>query len=87
VDNISVSLDDIGALAQAVDSGTVPARDLLRSIVTAIRAVSGGEESVTVSVEVVGSLRDTFDAAFTPDPPAAPASGQQVHVTVNKITR
>lgn len=88
MDNVSVSLDEIDALVQAVDGGTLPAEDLLRSIVTAIRAVSGGEESVTVSVEVVGPLRDTFDAAFTPDAaPGGPASGQQVHVTVNKITR
>lgn len=90
MDSVSVSRNDIDALAQALDAGTLPATDLLRSLVTAIRTVSGDEESVTVSVEVVGSLQDTFDAAFTPEPePAAPAPGlgQQVNVRVMKITR
>jgi hypothetical protein len=96
MDSVLVSRDDIDALAQALDAGLLPAGDLLRSLIVAIRAVSdGGEESVTVSVDVVGSLRDTFDAAFTPDPapdsapapaPTAP-SGQQVHLRVMKITR
>ena len=88
MDNVPVSLDDIDALAQALDSGIVPAQDLLRALVTAIRAVSGDEESFTVKVEVIGSLQDTFDAAFTPDPaPGGPASGQRPHVRIMKITR
>jgi DNA-binding SARP family transcriptional activator/tetratricopeptide (TPR) repeat protein len=99
MDSVSVSREDIDALAQALDAGPLPAGDLLRSLVTAIRAVSSGdEESVTVSVDVVGALRDTFDAAFTPDPvlaaapsPSAPSpavpAGQQVHLRVMKITR
>jgi hypothetical protein len=86
--NVSVNLDDIDALAQALDSGTLPAQDLLRSLVTAIRAVSGDEESITLSVEVAGSVQDTFKAAFTPDPtPAGPAAGQQIRVTFIKIGR
>jgi hypothetical protein len=89
MDSVSVNHEDIDALAQALDAGTLPAEDMLRSLVTAIRAVSGGdEESVTVSVEVVQSLQETFDAAFTPDPaPGSPASGQQIAVTVRKIGR
>ena len=89
MDSVSVSHDDIDALAHALDAGTLPATELLRSLVTAIRRVSGGdEESATVSVEVVGSLQQTFDAAFTPDPaPGGSASGPQVHVTVRKIGR
>jgi hypothetical protein len=87
MDNVSVSLDDIDALARALDSGTVPAQDLLRAFVAAIRAVSGDEESVSVSVEVIGSLQDTFDAAFTPYPAEeGHASGQHLHVLM-KITR
>jgi hypothetical protein len=88
MDSVSVNRDDIDALAQALDTGTLPAKDLLSSIVAAIRAVSGDQESVTVSVEVVGSLQDTFEAAFTPESaPEAPAPGHQVHVRVMKITR
>jgi len=88
MDSVSVNLDDIDALAQALDAGTLPARDLLRSLITAIRRVSGDEESVTLSVQVVMSLQDTFDAAFTPDPaPGDPAAGQQVRVTFAKIGR
>ena len=91
MDSVSVNRDDIDALAQALDTGALPAKDLLGSLVAAIRAVSGNEESVTVSVEVVTSLQSTFDAAFTPEPESAaapaPATGQQVHVTVMKITR
>jgi hypothetical protein len=90
MDSVSVNRDDIDALAQALDTGTLPAKDLLSSLVAAIRAVSGDEEAVTVSVEVAESLQDTFDAAFTPappPPPAAPAPGNHVHVKVMKITR
>jgi hypothetical protein len=90
--NVSVNLDEIDALAQALDSGTLPAQDLLRSLVTALRAVSGDEEAITLSVEVAGSVQDTFNAAFTPDPtPAGPAAGQQtgqqIRVTFIKIGR
>jgi hypothetical protein len=93
MDSVSVNHDDIDALAQALDTGTLPAKDLLSSIVAAIRAVSGDEEAVTVSVEVVVSLQDTFEAAFTPEPApapppaAAPAPGHHVQVKVMKITR
>ena len=88
MDSVSVNLADIDTLAQALDTDTLPAKDLLRSLVTAIRRVSGDEESITVSVEVVASLQDTFDAAFTPDPaPGGPTSGQQVRVTFAKIGR
>jgi hypothetical protein len=97
MDSVSVSRDDIDALTQALDAGLLPAGELLRSLVNAIQAVfDGGEESVTVSVDVTGSLRDTFDAAFTPEPgaaapapapPAPPAPAQQVHLRVFKITR
>jgi hypothetical protein len=41
-----------------------------------------------MSVEVVESLQDTFEAAFTPDPaPGGPAPGQHAHVTFTKIGR
>lgn len=97
MDSVSVSRDDMDALTQALDAGLLPAGELLRSLVNAIQAVfDGGEESVTVGVDVTGSLRDTFDAAFTPEPgaagpapapPAPPAPAQQVHLRVFKITR
>lgn len=89
MDDVSVSSDDIDALAQALDSGTLPANDLLRSLVAAIRDISGwGKESFTVSVEAVDPVRETFDAAFTPDPaPGGPASGGQVNVTIKKVGR
>jgi hypothetical protein len=94
MDSVSVNQNDIDALAQALDAGTLPAGDLLRALVAAIRAVSGDQQPVTVSVEAVtaeGSLGDVFDAAFTPEPapaaPGVPAAGQQVHVRVMKITR
>jgi hypothetical protein len=88
MDSISVNRDDIDALEHALDTGTLPAKDLLRSLLTAIRTASGDEQSVTVSVEVVESLQDTFEAAFTPDPaPGGPAPGQQVRVTFSKIGR
>lgn len=89
MDSVSVSRNDIDALAQALDAGALPAGDLpagdlLRSLITAIRQASGNDEIVTVDVEVTDSLQETFDAAFTPEPaPGGPA----VHVTVMKITR
>jgi hypothetical protein len=87
MESVSVNRDDIDALERALDAGTLPAKDLLRSLVTAIRAVSGDEQSITVSMEVDESVQDTFEAAFTPDPAPAPASGQQVRVTFFKIGR
>jgi hypothetical protein len=90
MDSVPVNRDDIDALAQALDTSDLPAKDLLSSLVAAISAASDGEEAVTVSVEVVGSLQETFDAAFEPEPelpPGAPASGHQVQVTVMKIGR
>lgn len=100
MDSVSVSRDDIDALAQALDTGTLPAIDLLSSLVAAIRAVSGDDETVTVSVEVggpevgepegefEGELEAEFGAAFTPDPaPGDPALSHRVHVSVKKITR
>jgi hypothetical protein len=81
MDSVSVSLDDIDALAQALDAGTLPAEDLLNSLVTAIRTAVRDEESVTVSVQVEGSLPETFQAAFEPEPaPQAPGTGQQYHM-------
>jgi hypothetical protein len=87
MDSISVSRDDIDALAQALDSGTLPAQDLLRPLVTAILSAAGAEDSISVSVEVE-TLRETFEAAFVPEPaPDAPAAGHAVRVTVAKIGR
>lgn len=84
MDSVSVSRNDIDALAQALDAGALPAGDLLRSLIAAIRQTSGNDEIVTVTVEVTDSLEETFEAAFTPEP--APG-GHGVHVTVMKITR
>jgi len=90
MDSVSVNRNDIDALAQALDAGVVPAADLLRSLIAAIRQVSGDDESVTVEVEVEAEvaepLKETFAAAFTPEP-AAGAGAHQVHVSVMKITR
>jgi hypothetical protein len=95
MDNITVDRDDIDALAQALDNGTLPAQDLLRSLVTAILSAAGAEDSISVSVEVetspeteVETLRETFEAAFVPEPsPDVHASGHAVRVTVAKIGR
>jgi hypothetical protein len=90
VDNVLVSRDDIDALAQAVEDGTLPAQELLRSLVTAIQSAAEDEESIQVSVEVAErgfggeDLPETFDAAFVPD--ADPVGGR-VRVTVAKIGR
>jgi hypothetical protein len=87
--NISVDHDDIDALAEAVDTGTLPAQDLLRSLVAAIRTVADGEEStITVNVNV-RTLGDTFDAAFDAEPESADTTTAQgvVRVVVAKITR
>lgn len=84
MDSVSVTRDDIDDLAQALHAGSLPAGDLLRSLIAAIRQASGDDEIVTVSVEVAGSLQETFEAAFTPEP--APG-GPGVRVTVMKITR
>jgi hypothetical protein len=87
VDNVLVSRADIDALAQAVDSGTLPAQDLLRSLITAIQSAADDEESISVGVEVE-RLPDTFDAAFVPEPSTEiSASERRVRVTVSKIGR
>ncbi|WP_367325636.1 hypothetical protein [Streptomyces sp. HUAS ZL42] len=85
--NVSVSRDDIDALTQAVDSGTLPAQDLLRSLLSAILSAADGDEPINVSVEV-GTLQDTFEAAFIAEPAAEISpSGRKVRVTVAKIGR
>jgi hypothetical protein len=78
MDGIPVNVDDIDALAQTLDAGS--AKDSLNSLVTAMRtAISLGES--TVSVQVEGSLPETFQAAFEPEPaPEAPGTGQQYHL-------
>jgi hypothetical protein len=82
---VSVTSSDIASLADALAGSSLPASDLLASIVSSILAVCGDEESVTLRVEVVDSLADTFAAAFEPDP--APSHGTQQAVRVMKITR
>jgi hypothetical protein len=88
MDSIAVDRDDIEALAQALDSGTLPAADLLRCLVTAILGAAGDGESISVSVEVE-TVQDAFDAAFVPEPAAdfSAAVGHGVRVTVAKIGR
>jgi hypothetical protein len=83
VDNLFVSRDDIDALAQLVATGTLPAQDLLRSLVIALREATGDDDPVSMSVEV-GSVAEQFEAGFVPE--AAPA-GQHIRVTFAKIGR
>ncbi|MET9913482.1 hypothetical protein ABZZ74_43150 [Streptomyces sp. NPDC006476] len=87
MDNVIVSLSDIEALTQAVDSGTLPAQALLRCLLNAIVSAADGEESISVNVKVE-TVQDMFEAAFAPEPaPDTSSSGHTVHVTVSKITR
>jgi hypothetical protein len=78
MDGIPVNVDDIDALAQTLDAGS--AKDSLNSLVTAMRtAISVGESAVSVQVE--GSLAETFQAAFEPGPaPETHGTPQQYHV-------
>ncbi|WIM97885.1 hypothetical protein ACTOB_001442 [Actinoplanes oblitus] len=85
MDEVVVSRTDIDALAEAVEQGGLPAPDLLRALITAIRASVGEDARVSVSVEVdaVDSVDEQFEAAFVPEP----AAGRTVRVTVMKIGR
>jgi hypothetical protein len=102
--NVSVTDQEIEDLATVLDGGTLPADgtlpagNLLRSLVDAIRAAAAAEQSVTVAVQVVESLQGTFDNSFTPEPPADAAvaefhaaaggtTGKQVSVRFMKIGR
>lgn len=90
-----LSHDDLDALTASVDTVASPnARAFLSDLVGAVRQATAGTDSpviVTVSVgdEDDGSVREEFDAAFTPDQPLAPeaAAGAGVIVTVTKIGR
>jgi hypothetical protein len=84
MDELLVAREDIDALADAVDAGTVPAPDLLRALVTAIRSAVGEDDPVSVSVEVE-SVPEVFEAAFVPEP--ASNAARHVRVTVAKIGR
>lgn len=89
MDEVTVNSADIDALAETVDDRSLPARDLLRALLGAIRTVAGGEQpSVELTVLVQG-LPETFDAALTAKEAAgASVSGQgAVKMTVAKITR
>jgi hypothetical protein len=89
--HVSVNSDDLKALPRALNASSLPGKDMLASIVTEIQeAVSGEGGSVIVNVEVVVPLRDTFDAAFEPEPTPDPApvhGTHQVSLRVMKITR
>jgi hypothetical protein len=102
--NVSVTDQEIEDLATALDGGTLPAdgtlpaANLLRSLVDAIRAAAAKEQPVTVTVQVVESLQGTFDNSFTPEPQADAAvaefhaaaggtTGKQVNVRFMKIGR
>ncbi|GAA4599244.1 hypothetical protein BJY16_003007 [Actinoplanes octamycinicus] len=82
MDEVVVSRTDIDALAEAVEQGGLPAPDLLRALVTAIRESVGEDRLVSVSVEV-DSVDSEFGAAFVADSPAS----QVVRVKVMKIGR
>jgi hypothetical protein len=92
---VHISRDDIDALAQTVDTTTLPQapKALLSAIVAAIRdvvhdVVQDQEPVVTVTVDIVTALQDEFATAFTPDPvQASAAAGDGVKVTVMKIGR
>ena len=91
---VQVNYRDIEALARALREGTLSASGppaasaLLHSLVPAILAAAGdGKQPVTVGVDVVRSVQDTVDAAFTPEPqPHTDAPGQHFKVHL-KITR
>ncbi|BCJ45061.1 hypothetical protein GCM10010168_68610 [Actinoplanes ianthinogenes] len=82
MDEVVVNREDIDALAEAVEQGDLPAPELLRALVTAIRESVGEDFRVSVSVEV-DSVDDQFEASFAPEPSA----DRTVRVTVMKIGR
>ena len=102
MDDVQVSRSEIDALALALEQDGLPAQDLLRSFVAALRLAVVGDDSLSVSVvvedvtvvrpaesvESVGSLQGAFAAAFVADPSAdAPAGGRSLNVVVRKIGR
>src|SRR5215468_9826459 len=87
-----LSRDDIDALTESIDTITLPphAKALLHDVVNAVsEAIGGADSPVAVTVEVERSVREEFDASFTPDHALAPgaAAGSGVIVTVKKISR
>lgn len=86
MDDVSVTRGDIAALPEAIEASSLPAKELLAAIASALQAAAGENESVTLGVELVeSSLPDTFDAALVPDP--APTHGTHQVLLRMKITR
>jgi hypothetical protein len=86
IDDVTVTRSDIAALPDAIAGSSLPARDLLYAIASALQAAAGEDESVTLGVDLVeSSLPDTFEAAFEPDP--APTHGTHQILLRMKITR
>lgn len=85
MDRASVSRRDIEDLARAVESDDLPAANLLRPLVAALREAAHGEEfsvDITVYVEY---LPDTFDAAFVADAAESAAAPGASVLTTFKI--
>ena len=85
-----LSRADIDALTASFDTVTLPpaARALLSDVIAAIsQAIGDADAPVAVAVEVDQSVREKFDAAFTPDPAPHHHAGGGVVVSVKKIGR
>ena len=84
--DVTVTRSDVAALPDAIRASSLPAKDLLYAIASALQAAAGEDESVTLGVDLVeSSLPDTFAAAFEPDP--APTHGTHQILLRMKITR
>jgi hypothetical protein len=81
MDGIPVNVDDMDALAQTLDAGSV--KDSLNSLVTAMRtAISAGESAVNVWVE--GSLPDMFKDTFEPETHGT-SHQYRVHLKIGRL--
>jgi hypothetical protein len=90
---LHVSREDIEALAQTVDTTTLPERTkaVLSAIVSAFGAVvdddSDPAATLQVTVRIGTDLEEEFATAFTADSAHAAGSGVHVHVAFSKIGR
>jgi hypothetical protein len=91
--DLTLTREDVDALAESAATLPEPARSLLEKVVDAVRTAIDEEAEVTVEVEVqpvevagIEPVAATFGAAFAAAP-AHPSGGGHVHVTFIKVGR
>jgi hypothetical protein len=84
-EGVPVTRADLDNLPGAIAASDLPAKNLLAAIAQALLGAAGTEESVTVTMNLVETLSDAFDAAFEPAP--APVHGTHQVLLRMKITR